>query len=199
MLFSFNDPIKISNLLEVTGLAKLETLDVTGAISINGTEVISSSGTLATSALPPTSQFEDLNVTGTLSIADNLNVTTSSADGFTLRVNGNDRIQINQGITTGSGSVEDLGKIEYLYLFIKYYPILSYLMMMYRCYEYIGYINRIYSMIMYIITPKVVNKELDEIYEIIIETEPGKYETILEDETGYVKHNEDKKIIKEYL
>lgn len=71
--------------------------------------------------------------------------------------------------------------------------------MMYRCYEYMGYVSYIYNFVMYIFTPKIVDKELDEIYEMIIETEPGEYEVILDDETGYIKYDEEKKIITKYL
>lgn len=88
---------------------------------------------------------------------------------------------------------------EYLYLVIKYYPVFSYIIMMYRCYEYMGYVSYIYNVIMYIFTPKIVDKELDEIYEMIIETEPGEYEVILEDETGYVKYDEEKIVMNNYL
>lgn len=88
---------------------------------------------------------------------------------------------------------------EYLYLVIKYYPVFSYIIMMYRCYEYMGYVSYIYNVIMYLFTPKIVDKELDEIYEMIIQTEPGEYEVILEDETGYVKYNEEKIIMNNYL
>ena len=88
---------------------------------------------------------------------------------------------------------------EYLLIVIKYYPIISYFMIMYRCYEYIGYINYIYNFLIYIFTPKIVDKELDKIYEMIIETEPGEYEVILEDQTEYVKYNEEKKVILEYI
>lgn len=79
-----------------------------------------------------------------------------------------------------------------------YYPLLSYLMMIYRYYEYIGYLSYIYNIIMYIFIPKIVEKEVDEIYEMIIETEPGKYEVIIKDDTNFVKYNEDKKIINKY-
>lgn len=70
---------------------------------------------------------------------------------------------------------------------------------MYRCYEYMGYISYIYNFIIYIFTPKIVDKELDEIYEMIIETEPGEYEIILDDQTEYLKYNEEKTIINNYL
>lgn len=89
--------------------------------------------------------------------------------------------------------------LENLCLIIKYYPLFSYIIMMYRCYEYMGYISYIYNFIMYIFTPKIVDKELDEIYEMIIETEPGEYEIILDDQTEYLKYNEEKTIINNYL
>lgn len=89
--------------------------------------------------------------------------------------------------------------LENLCLIIKYYPLFSYIIMMYRCYEYMGYISYIYNFIIYIFTPKIVDKELDEIYEMIIETEPGEYEIILDDQTEYLKYNEEKTIINNYL
>lgn len=89
--------------------------------------------------------------------------------------------------------------IEKIFILIKYYPLFSYILMMYRCYEYMGYVSYIYNFVMYIFTPKIVDKELDEIYEMIIETEPGEYEVILDDETGYIKYDEEKKIITKYL
>lgn len=56
-----------------------------------------------------------------------------------------------------------------------------------------------YNFMIYIFTPKIVDKELDEIYEMIIETEPGEYELVLDDETGYVKYNEEKILLNNYL
>lgn len=92
--------------------------------------------------------------------------------------------------------------LNYIILLIKYYPILTYVMIIYKYYEYLGYIRNIYNIFSYCIykiIPIKKDKEIDEIYEIIMETEPGEYELILKDETGYVKYNEEKKVMNNYL
>lgn len=65
MTFSFNDPIEMTNTLNVSGISTLNILDVTSSIRINGTEIIDSAGLLNSSSLPTSSSFENLTITGT--------------------------------------------------------------------------------------------------------------------------------------
>ena len=83
---------------------------------------------------------------------------------------------------------------------VKIYPFFYYLILLYRTYEYIGFFRRIYSTIVYIFTPnKKKDEPIDEIYEIILETEPGELETELINDTGYVRRNEDKVVYDKYF
>ena len=82
----------------------------------------------------------------------------------------------------------------YITTFIKLYPYLLYIMTIYDLFGYISFIRNMYQCIYYKLNhPR--NKEIDEIYDMILETEPGELEVIIDNDTNYVKYNEaDKKI-----
>ena len=87
----------------------------------------------------------------------------------------------------------------YLLYFLQFYPYIFYLMKIYKLYEYIDFINNIYNVISRFYknityTKKNNNKNIDEIYEFIIETTP--HESVTLDETKYLVYNEKDKNIK---
>jgi len=90
---------------------------------------------------------------------------------------------------------------NYILIFIQLYPYLYYITIILRTYEYIGYINRIYQILGRLFKKREIKKEkeIDEIYDIIMETEPGKIEITIDNDTNYVKTNEDKEITDEYF
>jgi len=91
--------------------------------------------------------------------------------------------------------------LNYLLIFVKIYPYLYYLVVLYRTYEYIGFIQDICIMFNRLFKRpiKQKNEEIDEIYDIIMETEPGNIELIIDNDTNYVKTNEEKEIKDEYF
>ena len=92
----------------------------------------------------------------------------------------------------------------YLLYFIKFYPFIYYFMTIYNLYEYIQFTKKIYSIVESVVhkffAKKKQEKEIDEIYELIMETEPGNVEITIDDDTYYVKYNEKhKKIYNEWF
>lgn len=85
---------------------------------------------------------------------------------------------------------------SYLLLIVKYYPYFYYLMTIYDCFGYLNVAKKIYQYIYNKLNP-TKEKEIDEIYEMIMETTPGEVEVIIHNDTNYVKYNEEHKIIKE--
>jgi hypothetical protein len=88
----------------------------------------------------------------------------------------------------------------YLLYFLRLYPFLFYVLRVYQLYEYINYAQKIYkilSITLLKLFPKKKPKEIDEIYEFVLETEPyGEPKTIIKDDTKYIKYNEENKEIK---
>jgi len=91
--------------------------------------------------------------------------------------------------------------LNYVLILIQFYPYLYYISLLLRTYEYIGYINQIYKIIGRLFKPKPVQKpeEIDEIYDIIMETEPGCIELVIDNDTNFVKINEEKNITDGYF
>ncbi len=77
----------------------------------------------------------------------------------------------------------------YILLVIKYYPYFYYLMSVYDCFCYLNFMRKIYVYIYNKFKPEI-NKEIDEIYEMILKTEPGKVDIITQNDTNYVKYYE---------
>ena len=83
---------------------------------------------------------------------------------------------------------------SYILLVIKYYPYFYYLMTLYDFFGYLNFMRKMYQYIYNKLKPQI-NKEIDEIYEMILETTPGKIDVIIDNDTNYVKYNEKDKII----
>ena len=83
---------------------------------------------------------------------------------------------------------------SYILLVIKYYPYFYYLMTLYDFFGYLNFMRKMYAYIYNKLKPEI-NKEIDEIYELISQTEPGKVDVITQNDTNYVKYNEKTKTI----
>ena len=83
---------------------------------------------------------------------------------------------------------------SYILLVIKYYPYFYYLMTLYDFFGYLNFMRRMYVYIYNKLKPEI-NKEIDEIYEMILTTEPGKVDTITQNDTDYVKYYEKDKTV----
>lgn len=85
---------------------------------------------------------------------------------------------------------------SYILLIIKYYPYFYYLMTLYDLFGYVNFIRKMYQYFYCKLNPSK-NREIDEIYDIIMQTEPGEIEVIIDNDTNYVEYNEENKEIKE--
>lgn len=87
----------------------------------------------------------------------------------------------------------------YLLYFINFYPFIFYLLRLYKLYEYYSFTKKVYNIVFNfynrIFISKKNSKEIDEIYEFVLESEPHK--SIIKDDTNYIKYNEKNKIIKD--
>lgn len=74
--YIINDFVKIENNLNITGSTKLNLLNITDTLTINGNEIISSSGKLNNNSIGSldNNQYENINITGTATI-ETLSVT----------------------------------------------------------------------------------------------------------------------------
>ena len=63
--------------------------------------------------------------------------------------------------------------------------------------SYLNFVSRVYDIIKTTIVKlyNINDKEIDEIYEMILETEPNTLEVVIYDNTNYVKYNEQNKEI----
>lgn len=89
----------------------------------------------------------------------------------------------------------------YVYYFIKFYPYFCYIFTIYRIFEYYTFAKRISNLFITAFYNAIIHinksEEIEEIYEMILTTEPNK--TVLIDDTKYVKYYEenDEKNVKE--
>ena len=87
--------------------------------------------------------------------------------------------------------------LYYLYYLLKIYPLLYYLFMLYRLFEYYSFTRKVYHILITSINKTIKkDKDVEEIYEMILETEPDKIVTL--DETKYVTYyaGEEKTVLK---
>ena len=85
---------------------------------------------------------------------------------------------------------------SYLLLIVKYYPYFYYLSTIYDLIGYLKFVRKMYQYIYYKLNPPK-EKEIDEIYDMVMETTPGEIEIVIHNDTDYVKYNEVNKVIKE--
>ena len=86
---------------------------------------------------------------------------------------------------------------SYLLLLVAYYPYFYFLFRIYQMYEQINFLNKIIYIIIGLFKSKKIDKDIDEIYDMITMTTPHNIEMTVEDDTGYVKYNEEDKTIKD--
>ena len=89
----------------------------------------------------------------------------------------------------------------YLLYLITYYPIIFYMLQLYKYYEYLEFVKKILEKIKYVYI-KLCSKRNekgedsdDEIYELILKTSDDEIEVMMSDDSNYVKYNEENKII----
>ena len=91
----------------------------------------------------------------------------------------------------------------YLYYFIRLYPILCYILTIYRMYEYFSFSKKICNLLIGAFCNAFVHikesDEVEELYEMILATDPDK--TVMIDDTEYVKYyeEEDKEVKEDWF
>ena len=91
----------------------------------------------------------------------------------------------------------------YLYYFVRLYPLFCYMFTMYRMFEYYSLAKKICNLFISAFYKAFMHakdsEEIEEIYEMILTTDPNN--TVLIDDTKYVKYydEEDKKVKEDWF